>query len=121
MTHNVLTFRRCESAPCIRQLCKGDSPLLRGALKANAWALRGPVPEEAPCLCGSLRTRHGLAAVGRSFRPEVPLRKRDGAATGHLSSALPVFLGKMSPTAVVFGARCQSGSGDQAFHGQGGV
>lgn len=55
----MLIFKRCTSSPCIRQFCKGDSHLLQGvafALKASVLALRGPIPEEAPWLCGSVLT-----------------------------------------------------------------
>lgn len=59
VTCSMLIFKRCTSAPCIHQFCKGDSHLLQGvafALKASILALRGPTPEEAPWLCSSVLT-----------------------------------------------------------------
>lgn len=90
----------------IKSLPSGRCYLLR---KQMLWLCVDPCPAEESCLCLSLLMCYSLAVVWRSFRPVLPLCKRNGAAAGCLSLALPMSLVEIIPNLLNFRACGQPG------------
>lgn len=99
---------RHAGAPCILQFSKGVTSFGGGCLLKGSICM-DPCPRKLRArgsagLCDSVPARYSLeCSEGPS--DQSCLCAGDGVAAGHLSLALPLFLGRMSPKVWAFRAR----------------